>query len=117
MHPKIAYCGIDCTSCDAYQATQQDNDELRRKVAATWSEEFESEIKTEDINCNGCQSTEGPIFLYSGACEIRACAQGMGFENCAHCPEYSCYKTEELYRIAPEARQQLDSIRKQFANG
>jgi len=117
MNPKIAYCGLDCNSCDAYIATRDDDAELRRKVAAAWSKEIQPEIKPDDINCNGCQSTDGPIFLYCAICEIRSCARGMGFENCAHCPEYSCHRTEELFRIAPEARQQLDSIREQFSQG
>ncbi len=114
MNNKIAYCGIDCGACEAYIATQEDDAELRIKVAAAWSKEFRSEISPADINCNGCKSEEGQIFLYSAVCEIRRCARQLGLGNCAHCPEYSCMRTEELYRIAPEAQLRLDKIKKQL---
>ena len=33
----IAYCGIDCSKCDAYIATITNDSELKTKTAKDWS--------------------------------------------------------------------------------
>ena len=38
MKKYIAYCGLDCESCEARRATVNDDDSLRQKVAKEWSE-------------------------------------------------------------------------------
>ena len=38
MKDLIAYCGIDCKTCEARIATVNDDDELRSKVSKLWSE-------------------------------------------------------------------------------
>lgn len=38
MEKMIAICGLDCSKCDAYIATQTDNQELRIKTAKLWAE-------------------------------------------------------------------------------
>ena len=38
MKELIAYCGLDCESCEARTATVRNDDALREKVAALWSE-------------------------------------------------------------------------------
>ena len=35
-----AYCGLNCTECPTYLATQKDDDKLRDKVAKQWSKQF-----------------------------------------------------------------------------
>ena len=37
MKNSIAYCGLDCEKCEAYIATQNDDDDLRAKVAKEWN--------------------------------------------------------------------------------
>ena len=37
MEKIIAYCGLICSECPAYIATQKDSDEERKKVAEKWS--------------------------------------------------------------------------------
>ena len=32
----IGYCGLDCAQCEAFIATQNNDDALRAKVAAEW---------------------------------------------------------------------------------
>ncbi len=54
MDKMIAFCGIVCTECPAFLATQKDDHNERMKVAELWSKEFKAEIKPEDINCDGC---------------------------------------------------------------
>ena len=51
----IAHCGLDCSKCDAYIATINNDDELRESVAKLWSELNGVEITPEMINCEGCR--------------------------------------------------------------
>ena len=54
MKDFIAYCGLDCETCEARQATINNDDALRRKVAKLWSELNRAEITPAMINCTGC---------------------------------------------------------------
>jgi hypothetical protein len=115
MDEMIAHCGLTCTECPAYVATQNDDDDARRKIAEDWSKEFKSEIKPEDINCDGCLAVDGRHIGYCSMCEIRKCATGRGVENCAHCDDYACDKLAAFFEQVPAARTKLDGVRKDLA--
>ena len=51
----IAYCGIDCSKCDAYIATITNDSELKTKTAKDWSKLNNATILPKHINCNGCR--------------------------------------------------------------
>ena len=36
----IAYCGLDCSECEAYQATKKEDIEKLKAVAEKWSAHF-----------------------------------------------------------------------------
>ena len=97
MDKMIAFCGLVCTECPAFLATQKDDDAKRKKVAETWSKQFNVDIKPEQVNCDGCPSEGKRVFFYCSICEIRKCGQEKRVENCAHCNEYACDKLERLY--------------------
>lgn len=104
----IGYCGLLCTECPAYLATQMNDDELRRETAEKWSVLYDSDIKPESINCDGC-TTEGAKFHHCSQCEIRACGLARGVKNCGHCDEYPCAKIEEFFGYVPGAKTVLDA--------
>mgnify|MGYP001108265217 CR=1 FL=1 len=122
----VAYCGLVCTDCPAYRATQAgDWDELK-KVAAQWSQEFDAPNMTaESILCDGCLGDKGRKCSYCAEClgdkgrkcshcaecGIRACAVDKGVANCAHCPEYACEQLQGFFGFAPEAKAILDGLR------
>ena len=58
MNPYIAYCGLDCESCQARIATVNNDDALRQTVAKKWSELNGIEITPEMIRCEGCRVEE-----------------------------------------------------------
>ena len=111
MDEMIAFCGLTCSGCPAYVATQNDNDDDRRRVAEMWSKEYGADIKPEDINCDGCLRSDGRHIDYWRVCEIRKCGQDRGVVNCARCDDYACEKLVKFFEKAPEARDKLSSIR------
>ena len=73
----FGYCCIECSKCQAYVATQSNDEKLRAKVAEQWK------MKAEQINCNGCKSDK-PLFN----CEVKECAVKKGLPTCAHCADF-----------------------------
>jgi hypothetical protein len=112
MEKMIAYCGIVCTECPAFEATQQNDDAKRKDVAEMWSKQYKMRVKTEDINCDGCISGSKRLLGYCAVCEIRKCGQNHGVENCAYCSDYGCEKLTKFIAMVPQAKATLEGIRK-----
>ena len=112
MNKIIAYCGLVCTDCSAYIATQADDQAALEKVAAQWREEYNApNITVASVICDGCLDG-GRKCGHCADCEIRACGVERGVINCAHCPQYACEKLEGFFGFAPDARALLDEIRR-----
>jgi hypothetical protein len=110
MEEMVAFCGLTCSECPAYLATQRDDDEERRRVAETWSRQHNADIKAEDINCEGCLPGHTKYFHYCLECDIRACGVAREVDNCAYCDDYSCEKLERFLGLVPAAKTKLDGI-------
>ena len=93
-------CGLDCSSCSAFIATKNNDDELRKKTAKEWTKRYidhnESPLKSENISCLGCFSQDGSVYSNCLKCEIRKCGFAKGIKNCKECKEYKCDKLIEL---------------------
>ncbi len=111
MAKMIAYCGLDCSACDGYLATQADDDRMRAETAKAWSALYNADIKPEDVNCDGCRAEGRKIFYCSNICEIRKCGVEKGVSTCADCRDYVCEKLEAFFQMAPQARSALDGLR------
>ena len=107
----IAYCEMDCSKCEGYLATQENDNSKRAEVAEKWSVQYNADINPEQINCNGCKSDGIKFFFTESMCEIRRCAMEKDVMNCAYCNEYACEKLEKFFHMAPEAKKRLDEIR------
>lgn len=112
MDKMIAYCGIVCTECPAFVATQQNDDAKRKKVAETWSKQYKMAVKLEDINCDGCKLEGKRLIGYCNICEIRKCGKQKQVVNCAYCDDYACEKLTKFLNMAPQAKASLEKIRK-----
>ena len=111
MDKIIAYCGLVCSDCSAYVATQANDQEALERVAAQWREEYNApNITVESVICDGCLDG-GRKGSHCAECEIRACGVARGVANCAHCADYTCEKLGEFFGIVPGARGVLDDIR------
>ena len=115
MQEMIAYCGLVCTGCPTYIATQEDSDTLRKQVVDKWSSD-QYPMKIEDINCDGCLTEGKRLIKFCSECEVRACGSAKKVETCAHCEDYACSKLENLWKMisSTEAKERLDSIKKKL---
>lgn len=110
MNEYIAYCGLDCETCEARQATVNNDDELRSRVAKLWSELNGVEITPEMINCTGCRIPGVKTPYCDSLCPIRQCAMKKQVETCGSCPEMkSCEKVGAIIANNAEALGRLEN--------
>lgn len=108
----VGYCGIVCSDCRAYIATQNNDRKLREEVARSWSTE-EWPISPEDICCEGCFAAGLGLFKFCETCPVRQCGVARDVETCAHCDEFPCLKLSRLWKSmgTAEAKATLEEIR------
>jgi hypothetical protein len=109
--PIYGYCGLDCGACPAYIAKQTNDDELRKKTAEEWSVLFETAMKPEEIDCDGCSEPGKHIRYCDELCVIRKCAVKRNVKTCADCNDYACPSLEGFLKQAPKAKENLERIR------
>ena len=75
MDTMIAFCGLDCAACPAYQATQANDQDWLERITTQWRVEFNApDMTAASILCDGCAATTGRLSGYCGMCEVRASA-------------------------------------------
>jgi hypothetical protein len=113
MERIIGACGLVCSNCGAYQATQAGDAEAIARVAAEWTKEYGHETKPESVWCDGCMTAGARKCGHWGECDIRACAIERGVENCAGCADYACERIAGFMQNVAEARDTLEALRAQ----
>ena len=109
MDKMIAFCGLDCSKCDAYIATINDDDALRKKTASLWAKLNNAPILPEHINCNGCRADGRKTVYCQSICRVRQCALNKGVGTCGSCPEVdTCPVVGTIHSYDPEARKNLE---------
>jgi hypothetical protein len=103
----IAICGVSCTKCDAYQATQKNDAKALEMLAVEWTKAMGRDFTPDDILCDGCRVQGERLSSYCSSCEISLCAKAKGHPTCAHCDECPCEKI-----VAPPAKEALSKLRK-----
>jgi len=103
----IAYCGLDCSQCPAYIATQAGDIPKLTSLAKEW---FDGATDHTMIFCDGC-NTDGRTMQWCAECPTRACTMAHGLENCAPCSDYGCEKLLKVFEQSVEAKSNLDRIR------
>lgn len=108
MKKFIAYCGLDCETCEARIATINDDNELRKKVAIKWSELNGVEITPEMLVCTGCRIDGVKTPYCESLCPIRQCALEKKLETCGNCSEMNaCEKVGMIIGYNKEALHNL----------
>ena len=112
MGKMLAFCGLDCSTCPAYMAHQNNDQVLREKTAPEWSKMYNADLKPSDINCVGCTVAQGVHIGHCGECEYRSCGQSRKLAHCGECADYPCQKLAKFHQMVPDAKQNLDQARK-----
>ena len=109
----VAYCGIVCSACKGYVATQANDVAALEEAAAEAREKFGvADATAESVRCDGCLSEEGVKIGYCAECDIRACGVEHGVANCAHCDDYeTCGTLAGFLTQVTGAKETLDAIR------
>ena len=110
MEQIMAYCGLDCESCEARIATINNDDALRRMAADEWSKLNNVKITPEMINCMGCRVDGVKTVYCDSLCPIRQCALQKQVDTCGDCGELdTCEKVAMVIRNNDQALQNLKS--------
>ena len=109
MNQLIACCGLDCEGCDARIATINNDDGIREKTAALWSQVNGVEMTKGMIHCTDFRTLGAKTPYCSDFCRIRKCAMGKNMETCGDCPEME--RCETLSAITGNNPQALDNLR------
>ncbi|HOV13908.1 MAG TPA: DUF3795 domain-containing protein [Spirochaetota bacterium] len=101
MNKLIAICGLNCEECEAFIATKNNDDNMRKKLATEWSKLYQHDFKFSDINCVGCK-IEGQHIGYCGMCEVRKCGLSKNAKSCGLCSNYpDCDTLNGFLKMAP----------------
>ncbi len=107
-YSQLAYCCINCSACDLFIATRDNNDELREKTAEKWEMYKAKDFKLENFYCYGCK-TKKPGYFKEG-CSVKKCVIQKGLSNCAHCDSFeSCDK--KLWTQLPWLKEKVIGMR------
>lgn len=109
----ISVCGLVCSDCDAYKATQAGDEAWKERVAATWREMYRNPaIDVIAVTCDSCLATSGRLGGHCLECSIRACGLRHGVASCAWCPEFDgCAEIHDFMQFAPEVKEVLFELR------
>jgi hypothetical protein len=110
MQEIIAYCGLVCSNCPTFIATQNDDDSVREKTAALLSDKYGLNFKPEEINCDGCLSKGKRLIGYCNTCEVRKCTITKSAKNCSICDNQPCEKLRKFHEFSPEAKASFDAL-------
>ena len=112
MKDYIAYCGLDCETCEAHIATVNNDNDLRIKVAKEWSELNGVEITPEMINCAGCRIDGVKTPFCDSLCPIRQCGLSKGYVTCGDCSKmHGCEKLEMITGNNAEALERINNFK------
>ena len=111
----IAYCGLDCSACPAYIATQKNDRAGLEAIAKKWAEQFGGKnLGADACVCDGCPSGKRTNTAHAVTCAVRLCASARGVATCAHCRDYGCETLQGFFTFAPVLRDKLEAIRKEI---
>ena len=111
MKDIIGCCGLNCSKCGAYIATQTDDDAKREEVAREWTKNHGAHFTADQINCDGCQANGRAPDWVAKMCPIHKCCDEKKLNTCANCNQYACEKLDDIFPEGTEQRNNLETLR------
>ncbi len=109
----IAFCGLDCRTCDARIATVRNDRALHEKTARLWSELNHADITPEMTVCEGCRRDGAKTPYCESLCPVRRCAREKRVETCGGCADMeTCPKVGAIIGGNAAARRNLEGGRR-----
>ena len=108
----IGYCGIDCSNCASYIATRSGNSEELARVADDLARRYQAEVKPEYVICDGCKAGKRLSYFCANLCKMKPCCIEKGYDSCIECSEFPCKELQFELDHSPEARRNLEKLRK-----
>ena len=96
----IAYCGINCATCELYIATVSNDYNLKQELSLKWGKLYNRSFEIEEMNCQGCKSKNK--FFICNRCDIVSCNVDKSIEKCTQCEVYPCKRIEKFYQWQEE---------------
>lgn len=106
----LSPCGIDCSTCIAYIATQTDDTATKQKMAEDYKAKFKLEKTLAELECDGCNQT-GRHIGFCAECSIRQCSTAQGYATCAECADFPCEKGEFIWTTNSQSKARLEELR------
>jgi len=101
----ISRCGYRCDLCATY-APNIASDADKQRMSQALAKYFDSQIEPQDLGpCAGCLKGDG-----DPDCQVRACAEQKGLENCAHCEAFACEKLRARMNVVEQRVNDVESI-------
>jgi len=107
----IAYCGIECSKCNNYIATQSENKEELKTVAERLSKIYCTEVKPEYVICDGCRGGSRKSYFCENLCKIHKCCTERKYYSCMECAEFMCNELQSEIKYKPEAIENLNKLK------
>jgi ribosomal protein S18 acetylase RimI-like enzyme len=108
----MAYCGLDCSKCIGFLATQSGDAKEIAEVAQKWSIQFNADVKPEHVLCDGCKAAGRKSYYCGNLCKIAKCCSGKKMSTCAECGDYACEDLSFVLEHSLEAKENLGQLRK-----
>jgi len=106
----IGCCGLLCSQCPAFLATQANDVAKAEETARLWAREYGLGLPVEHVWCDGC-TRAGRKCSHCAECEIRSCALGRPARELRRVPDYPCSQLTGFFEAVPVARRTLEWLR------
>ncbi len=104
----FAVCGLDCSVCDIYKATEDKS--IAKRIANYFDEKRGEKIPLEKIACAGCRGDRDRH--WSPDCWIlKCCADEKGLERCNLCDDFPCEKLVDWSRTHQGYKKALERLK------